>query len=430
MNRRALLAGASLAAVSRAFAQPMPIPGPAGAPPFNAGPLWSPEPPGKTLDLSFITPGTMPSGVTFTRASTGTYFNAAGTMQTATANTPRWDYDPATLALRGLLIEEARTNLVLNSGNPAVWSATGNLVAAPTLTANQATAPDGTLTATRAVYPPVSGASAWSLINPLGPYAVSSAASYTLSLFMKGSVGGERVYLCATPDGTTYFRVTATLTTSWQRYVLSASLGVSSWYFEVGTDLRDASQTSTPAQTIFVWGGQVELGACATSYVPTAAATATRAADAASMPTAAWYNGSASTISVEAAWPSGSDNQTAVCIDDGATTNIARVLRLAPTNNIDTQLIANGTGVYTNTIGGMVPLAAGKSALAYRSGYQMSGYNGTAIAADVQTTIPVNATTLRIGSLAGAQQMLNGYARRVRYWPRALSSAELQSVTT
>ena len=41
--------------------------------------------------------------VTFTRSSGGTYWDASGTMQTAGNNTPRYDYDPATLAFRGLL---------------------------------------------------------------------------------------------------------------------------------------------------------------------------------------------------------------------------------------------------------------------------------------------------------------------------------------
>jgi hypothetical protein len=52
---------------------------------------------------------------TFTRASTATYFNAAGTLTTAGVDEPRIDYDPATLACRGLLLEEQRTNLILNS---------------------------------------------------------------------------------------------------------------------------------------------------------------------------------------------------------------------------------------------------------------------------------------------------------------------------
>ena len=35
----------------------------------------------------FQMPGTMPPGITFTRASTGTYFDTRSTLQTATANT-------------------------------------------------------------------------------------------------------------------------------------------------------------------------------------------------------------------------------------------------------------------------------------------------------------------------------------------------------
>ena len=68
-----------------------------------------------TLDLGFLTPGSLPAGLTFTRTTTATYFDSAGVMQTAAANAPRWDYDPITLVLRGLLIEDQRTNLFLNS---------------------------------------------------------------------------------------------------------------------------------------------------------------------------------------------------------------------------------------------------------------------------------------------------------------------------
>ena len=72
-------------------------------------------PPGATLDLSFMIPGTLDPRITFTRASTATYTDATGTMQTANNDTPRWDYDPVSLQLRGMLLEDARTNLLLNS---------------------------------------------------------------------------------------------------------------------------------------------------------------------------------------------------------------------------------------------------------------------------------------------------------------------------
>lgn len=70
---------------------------------------------GPSLDLNFMVPGTLPAGVTMVRGSTATFIDGNGAQQTVTANTPRWDFDPVTHALNGLLIEETRTNIVLNS---------------------------------------------------------------------------------------------------------------------------------------------------------------------------------------------------------------------------------------------------------------------------------------------------------------------------
>ena len=67
------------------------------------------------LLLNFLS-GTLDSRVTFTRAlNTATRVNSSGLIETVNANIPRFDYDPVTLQPRGLLIEEGRTNLLLNS---------------------------------------------------------------------------------------------------------------------------------------------------------------------------------------------------------------------------------------------------------------------------------------------------------------------------
>ena len=77
--------------------------------------------------------------ITFTRASTATYYNAAGTLTSAAINEPRLDYNPSTLAAQGLLIEEARSNLLLQSADfTTTWSQT-NI----TTTANTTASPDG-----------------------------------------------------------------------------------------------------------------------------------------------------------------------------------------------------------------------------------------------------------------------------------------------
>ena len=68
--------------------------------------------PSLALDL---TSGSLNPLFTFARSSSAAYFDNTGARLLATANTPRFNYDPATLQAKGLLIEEGRTNLLLNS---------------------------------------------------------------------------------------------------------------------------------------------------------------------------------------------------------------------------------------------------------------------------------------------------------------------------
>lgn len=64
------------------------------------------------------------SRLSFTRASSASYFDAAGAMQTALTNAPRFDTNPVTLAALGLLIEESRSNLLLGSAAPVTQNCT------------------------------------------------------------------------------------------------------------------------------------------------------------------------------------------------------------------------------------------------------------------------------------------------------------------
>lgn len=62
--------------------------------------------------------------ITFSRGSQASYFNSAGQMTIAAAGEPRFDYDPVTLQPRGFLIEEQRTNRILNSAAPITQNVT------------------------------------------------------------------------------------------------------------------------------------------------------------------------------------------------------------------------------------------------------------------------------------------------------------------
>lgn len=61
--------------------------------------------------------------ITFTRASGGGIFNAAGQYEWLPANTPRFDYDPVTGEAKGLLVEEQRTRLNTVSAAPVAAQA-------------------------------------------------------------------------------------------------------------------------------------------------------------------------------------------------------------------------------------------------------------------------------------------------------------------
>ena len=75
---------------------------------------------GSTLSLDFTTmSGTIDSRITFSRADAtalATFVNSSGIVtNVATAQAPRFDFDPTTLAAKGLLLEAPATNLCLQS---------------------------------------------------------------------------------------------------------------------------------------------------------------------------------------------------------------------------------------------------------------------------------------------------------------------------
>ena len=314
------------------------------------------SPPGISLDLSFMTPGTLPSGVTFTRASTGTYFDATGTMQSATTNTPRWDYDPVTHALRGMLIEEARTNLLLNSATLGTQSVTTTAVATTLSFYGTGTV---TLTGT-------------STAGPLTGTGVSN-----------------RVSLTFTPTaGTLTLTVTGTVTNA-----------------------------------------QLEAGAFATSYVPTTGTTATRAIEVCQTPTGAWFTSNATlSLNMEIILASNL-SRTLGGISD---TVLANAFYLGTGGSGNYQALRPGTGGGTLTDGASATGSVQKVGASYNATTMAECANGGTVSSLAITAAALTtATRVGIGNDPwGLTTAFCGWMRRVRYWPRALSNAELQQVTT
>jgi hypothetical protein len=73
-----------------------------------------------------------------------------------------------------------------------------------------------------------------------------------------------------------------------------------------------------------------------------------------------------------------------------------------------------------------------KAAMAYDAAGSRIVLNAGAVAAAGVPAggMPTGLTTLWFAQVPGGTPTLCGYLRRVRYWPRALTNAELQAVTT
>lgn len=181
------------------------------------------------------------------------------------------------------LREPAVTNVCLysedftNSGNWFLANGGSPDPGAITRTSNVAVSPDGTTTADQLDIPAVSGAG-YSVV-----YAaprLSTASNYNHSLYVRGVSGSGTIYLMSTPGAPSYNSAACNFTsTSWTRCTLTSTETAANWYTEIGVDLRDPTQSAKGAQSVLIWGMQIEEGFSPTSYVPTTSSGSTRSVD-------------------------------------------------------------------------------------------------------------------------------------------------------
>jgi len=252
--------------------------------------------------MKILPPLTIAKTGTFARATTGTYVDADGVVQTASIDIPRWDY--AGGVFNGLLLETERTNLTLQSEALATspWTTTSGY----TCTANATTAPDGNATADF-VYPDAGSASFDSdVTRQTISNSPAVATTYTHSAFVK-LVGPLCTRIRITNYGTTTADgATAIFNPSDLTVVSTSSTGTWSagnagivaigdgWYrvrFTFTTDtcasltLRvfpyaiAGSFTGDGNSGLYIWGVQCEKAATYSSYISTTTVAVTRSAD-------------------------------------------------------------------------------------------------------------------------------------------------------
>jgi hypothetical protein len=168
---------------------------------------------------------------------------------------------------------------------------------------------------------------------------------------------------------------------------------------------------------------QLELGASATSVIPTTTAAATRAADVAVMTEtnfSSWYNQTEGTFVVEFI---PTQKSTLFRVISGNASNYPQLYytgsALAWQASVDGGAI--GPDVTAN-----IPV---KAALAYAANNLQSAFDGILGAQD--TTVTLNAPTSITLGAAGvtANRELNGTIKSIRYYATRLTNAQLQSLS-
>jgi hypothetical protein len=253
-----------------------------------------------TLDLDFANSKTLDPRITFTRASGGSYVGADGLIKLAGVNEARFDHDPETGESLGLLIEEARTNLLLRSEEfTSPWSYIGassfisnilspnginystklvesNLLE-PHFLFSGASVTNG-LQYTASIYAKAAERSWVNLSFQATGLSVNAWANFNLNTGEIGRFGSAVIpNITKFPNGWYKCSITATaiLTTS------VGGLGVSPISSDINSRLP--SYQGDGVSGIYIWGAQEEQGAFPTSYIPTLGSTRTRAADNASI---------------------------------------------------------------------------------------------------------------------------------------------------
>jgi hypothetical protein len=379
--------------------------------------------------------------VTFTRSgATATRVNAQGLIEVVAADTPRFDYDPVTLACRGLLREDARTNLILRSQeiDNASWVTQNGA----SVDANVAVSPDGSLNAER-----INGSStAQSHAARYQNVTLVAATTYALSFYFKADTVDScdwglydvtaATFRCqarfdASAGTHTVVGGTGTLEfescgNGWFRLKMVAATGANTAHrFYIYPKIAG---TTNSAESHFVWGAQLEAGLAASSYIPTTTASITRNADSAIVDDiSAFHNSAEGTMVAE--WRVGMLGVTAYvgALYGNAAPSTARINIVQAASNIAENSI-NNSGFQCSLNGGALTLGGVfRAAFAWRANDFAASGNGGAAQTDNAGTLPT-VDRMSIGAL-GTGNATNGHLRRLTYYPRRLGNADLVALS-
>lgn len=401
--------------------------------------------------------------VAFTRASAAWRFSSGGVLVQESANVPRLDYDPVTLAARGLLVGEQRTNAIRN--NSMVGAAAGGPGTLPTNwgisllsgvnrdvvgSGTESGIPYvdirfyGTATAGGAIQiRPENSAMAvtagnsqsWSasyflrlvggsLDNVLSVSSVQYA--FDSGLVSLGTLINKNITASVTSGALVAFRDTATAVTP------AASTAYIQSVLVIG-----ASSGAVLDFTLRIGAPQLEQGAFASSPILTTNAQVTRATDSAIITDLSkiGFNPSEGTVVIagecynaNAVQQGGSSPRMMVLYSSSNSSENMSMYRSSAGNQASATISTGGAG-YPVT-GPVIPSGSKfKMAFAYKSGDNAICVNGAAVNALGQVTLPSGIDRMSLGSYGGASGLWSGWLTLVNYIPQRVSNSKLQSLT-
>ena len=377
-----------------------------------------------------------------------TYQTTPGAYNATTASAyygPRFDYDPVTLAPRGLLIEKQRTNLLTYSQDwtNAAWSK-----ANVTVTAAATTSPDGAVNAQRLQ------ATTTAATNVSSPAIAVAATSASYSVYVKQGSGATTANTFALRNNTTATNlVLGTLNYStgvwtytigstgvtvanagngWWRLQITATSGITS-----GDTLIVYAGFIGNAQTagdhLFVYGAQLEAGGFATSYIPTVASTVTRNADNAAMTGtnfSTWYNQSEGTFVLEMSQVAVGEASRFFEATELTYTTRKPLIFMNTSNQCVVQFRDSGVDQAVLGIGSITANTVMKMSAAYKANDFGGTFNGGTPATDNSGIVTAAVDRLFIGSGGSAPaDQISCHIRTIAYFNTRLPNAQLQTLT-
>lgn len=369
-------------------------------------------------------PATDASLVSVTRATTTAYGRAAsGLYVPYGANTLRYDD-----VLGGVLIEEARTNLCLQSSSldSVTWSKPADV----TITANSTTGIFGTATADTVT---CNGTGAGGLFQTI---TVSASTTYTWSFFAKLGTLAASDYKFAVYDvtnaafiGLNVVPSTLPTTTEWTLVSYTFTTPATCVLIRV-YPLRN---NATISGTVYVDHCQLEAGTFGTSPIPTTTASASRAGDfaAVGLPVPLKNLPSYTILaSVTFAAPTAfASNQYVTNIDDGTNSNRLTLRRNSGSGTVS---LANCVTAETVAIGSTV---ANLGVLTRIGGIFSANdftliQNGAVAAASGSGSLPTTLNRFVIGANGSAGAFANGTISAVSVFGSRRTTASVQGVTS